>query len=62
MIPGGFDRKATVAADMIVAAALFGVEVVDIAQRDVSSMEAAIMTAIGGPADRAGPRSSYSHC
>ena len=40
-IPGGFDRKATVAAVMIVAAALFGV--------DASSLESAIMGAIWGP-------------
>ena len=49
VIPGGFDRKATVAAVIIVAAALFGVELADIAPRDVSSMETAIMTAIWGP-------------
>ena len=48
-IPGGFDRKATVAAVMIVAATLFGVEVADIAQRDIHSPETAIMTAIWGP-------------
>ena len=49
MILGGFDCKATVVAVMIVAAALFGVELADMAQRDVSSMEAAIMTAMWGP-------------
>ena len=48
-IPGGFDRKATVAAVMIVAATLFGVELADVAPRDVSSLESAIMTAIWGP-------------
>ena len=49
VIPRGFNRKATVAAVMIVVVALFGVELADIAQRDVSSMEAAIMSAIWGP-------------
>ena len=48
-IPGGFDRKATVAAVMIVAATLFGVELADVAPRDVSSLELPIMTAICGP-------------
>ena len=41
MIPGGFDRKATMAAVMIVAATLFGVELVDMAPRDVNSLESA---------------------
>ena len=48
-IPGGFDRKATVAAVMIVAAALFGVELADISRRDASGLESAIMGAIWGP-------------
>ena len=48
-IPGGFDRKATVAAVMIVAAALFGVELADISRRDASILESAIMGAIWGP-------------
>ena len=48
-IPGGFDRKATVAAVMIVAATLFGVEPADVAPGDVNSLESAIMTAIWGP-------------
>ena len=48
-IPGGFDRKATVAAVTIVAAALFGVELADISLRDNSSLETTIMTAIWGP-------------
>ena len=48
-IPGGFDRKATVAAVMIVAAALFGVELADISWRDASSLESAIMGAIWRP-------------
>ena len=34
---------------MIVAATLFGVELADVAPRDVSSLESAIMTAIWGP-------------
>ena len=45
-IPGGSDRKATVSAVMIIAAALFGVELVDISNRDASSLELAIMGAI----------------
>ena len=49
VIPGGLDHKATVAAVMIVVVAIFGVELADIAQRNVSCMEAAIMTAISGP-------------
>ena len=48
-IPGGFNRKATVAAIIIIAAALFGVELADISQRDASSLESAIMGAIWGP-------------
>ena len=48
-IPGSFNRKATVAAVMIVAAALFGVEPADISSRDGSSLESAIMGAIWGP-------------
>ena len=48
-IPGGFDCKATVAAVMIVAAALFGVELADISVRDISGLESAIMTVIWGP-------------
>ena len=48
VIPGGFDHKATVAAVMIVVAALLAVELADIAQRDMSSMEAAIMMAMWG--------------
>ena len=48
-IPGGFDRKPTVAAVMIVAATLFGVELADIAQRDIHGLESAIMTVIWGP-------------
>ena len=48
-IPGGFDRKATVAAVMIVAARLLAAELADVAPRDVSSLESAIMTAIWGP-------------
>ena len=53
--PGGFDRKATVAAAavMIVAATLFGVELADMAQRDVYSLASAIMTAIWGPTGHA---------
>ena len=49
MLPGGFDRKAAVAAVMIVAAALFGVELADLSLRDISSLESAIMTVILGP-------------
>ena len=45
-IPRGFDRKATVAAVMIVAAALFGVELADISRRDASNLESAIMGAV----------------
>ena len=45
-IPGGVDRKATVASVMIIAAALFGVELADISQRDAGSLESAIMGAI----------------
>ena len=48
-ILGGFDRKATVAAVMIVATALFGVELADICQRDTSGLESAIMGAVWGP-------------
>ena len=48
-ITGGFDRKATVAAIMIIAAALFGVELADISWRDASSLESAIMGGIWGP-------------
>ena len=48
-MPGGFDRKATVAAVMIVAASLYGVELADVSQKDLNSMETAIMTAIWGP-------------
>ena len=48
-IPGGFDRKAMVAAIMIVAAVLFRVELADISRRDASSLESAIMGAIWGP-------------
>ena len=51
-LPGGFDRKATVAAVMIVAAALFGVELADISLRHVSSLETAIMIVIWGPSRR----------
>ena len=38
-IPGGFDRKAIVAAVMIVAATLFGVDLADVAQREIHSLE-----------------------
>ena len=48
-LPVGFDRKATVAAVMIVAATLFGVELADISLRDISSLETAIMIAMWGP-------------
>ena len=48
-IPGCFDRKATVAAVMIIAAALFRVELADISWRDTSNLESAIMGAIWGP-------------
>ena len=48
-IPGGFDRKATVAAVMIVAATLFEVELADVAPREVNSLESAIMAASWGP-------------
>ena len=46
MIPGGFDRQATVAAVMIVATTMFGVELADVARRDVNSLELAIMATI----------------
>ena len=49
------------AAVMNVAAALFGVELADIAKHDVGRMEAAIMTAIQGQARHAGPRSLCLH-
>ena len=45
-VPGGFDRKATVAAIVIVAAALFGVELADISTRDAGGLESSIMGAI----------------
>ena len=62
-LPGGFDRKATVAAIMIVAAALFGVALADISLRDVSSLETTIMTAIWAPAGPAGRRNwSSRYC
>ena len=48
-IPGGFDRKATVAAVMIVAAARFRMEPADISRMDASSLESSIMGAILGP-------------
>ena len=48
-IPGGFDRKATVAIVMIIAATLFGVQLGDISQRDSGGLESAIMGAIWGP-------------
>ena len=43
---GAFDRKATLAVVMIVAATMFGVELVDVPLRDVINLEPAIMTAI----------------
>ena len=48
-IQEGFDKKTAVVAVMIVAATLFGVELADVAPRDVNSLELAIMTAIWGP-------------
>ena len=49
-IPGGFDLQSILVADIIVVATLFA----DIAQRDVISMETAIMTALWGLASHAG--------
>ena len=48
-LPGGFDQKATVAAVIILAAALFGVKLEDISLCDVSNLETTIMTALWGP-------------
>ena len=61
-IPGGFDRKAMVAAVMIMVAALFGVELADISRRDASSLESAIMGAIWGPSRPCGRKKLYSRC
>ena len=48
MILRGFDRKATVAAVMIVAEALRGVELAHILHKGVNSLEKAIMIALWG--------------
>ena len=48
-MPGGFDRRATVAAVMTVVVALSGVELADISQRDANSPESTIMVAMWGP-------------
>ena len=61
-IPGGFDRTATMAPVMIIAAALFGVELADISERDTSSPKSAIMGAIWGRAGPAGRKKLYSRC